>query len=189
MLVDLGCEVLDAEPDFDGAERTFLTWRAWSFEARLGAHLDAHPELLGENVAWNIEQGRALTGRDLALAEQAHGALYHRIREFMREYEFVLAPVAQVPPFAFTTDHPLRIAGVEMTTYIDWMKSCWFISAVGLPAISVPCGFTPEGLPVGLQIVGRHRDDLGVLQIAHAFELATQHWRRQPTIAAPAQVR
>lgn len=184
VLSDVGCEVHDAEPDLTGAERAFMTWRAWGFEARLGALLDAHPELVGTNVAWNIEQGRALTGRDLAAAERAHGDLYHRMREFMGEHEFLLAPVVQVPPFQYTTDHPLTVAGVAMDTYIDWMRSCWLISAVGLPAISVPCGFTPEGLPVGLQIVGRHRDDLGVLQLAYAFEQATQHWRRHPPVAA-----
>ena len=184
---DLGCEVVDAEPDLTGAEQAFLTWRAWSFDARLGAHLDAHRELVGPNVAWNIEQGRALTGSDLAAAEQAHAAVYHRVRRFMRSHDFVLAPVAQVPPFPFTTDHPLEIAGVAMASYIDWMRSCWLISAVGLPAISVPCGFTPDGLPVGLQIIGRHRDELGVLQLAHAFELATMHWRRHPPPAGGRQ--
>ncbi len=187
-IAGLGCEVVDVEPDLDGADRTFFTWRAWSFEAELGVLLDTHPELVGENVRWNIEQGRALTGPDLARAEQAHGALYHRMREFMGEYEFLLAPVAQVPPFPFTTDHPQRVAGAPMTNYIDWMKSCWFISAVGLPAISVPAGFTEEDLPVGLQIVGRHRDELGVLQLAHAFEAVTQQWRRHPPVCVPPQL-
>ncbi len=145
MVCDLGCEVVDTEPDLTGAEYAFLTWRAWSFDARLGAHLDTHRELVGPNVACNIEQGRVLTGSDLAAAEQAHTAAYDRVRRFMRSHDFVLVPVAQVPPFPFTTDHPLEIAGVEMRSYIDWMRSCWLISAVGLPAISVPCGLLPRG--------------------------------------------
>jgi amidase len=70
-----------------------------------------------------------------------------------------------------------------MQTYIDWMRSCYFITVTGLPAISVPCGFTPEGLPVGLQIVGRHQDELGVLQLAYAFEQATQCWQHRPAVA------
>ena len=74
----------------------------------------------------------------------------------------------------------IKINGVKMDTYIDWMKSCYFITVTGLPAISVPCGFTPEGLPVGMQIVGRHNDDFGVLQIAHAFEQATGMWKHRP---------
>jgi amidase len=60
------------------------------------------------------------------------------------------------------------------------MKSCYYITAAGLPAISVPCGFTPQGLPVGVQIVGRHQDEMGVLQLAHAFEQATETWRNHP---------
>ncbi|MDP7304570.1 MAG: amidase family protein, partial [Pirellulaceae bacterium] len=68
-------------------------------------------------------------------------------------------------------------------TYIDWMKSCYYITVLGLPAISVPCGFTPDGLPVGIQIVGRHQDDFGVLQLAAAFQQATECWRRKPAMA------
>jgi amidase len=70
-----------------------------------------------------------------------------------------------------------------METYIDWMKSCYFVTITGHPAISVPCGFTREGLPVGVQIVGRHQDELGVLQLAHAFEQATGFWKRRPAVA------
>src|SRR5262249_15208823 len=92
--------------------------------------------------------------------------------EFLTRYEFFVLPTVQVPPFDVTQPYPDDIDGVRMHTYIDWMQSCYFISVVGNPAISVPCGFTDEGLPVGLQIVGRHRDDWGVLQIAHAFERA-----------------
>ncbi len=77
-----------------------------------------------------------------------------------------------------------QIGATEMETYIDWMKSCYYVTVTGLPAISVPCGFTPEGLPIGVQIVGRHLDDLGVLQLAHAFELETGFWRRRPPVAA-----
>jgi amidase len=87
-----------------------------------------------------------------------------------------------VSPFDVTQPFVTEIEGVAMDSYIDWMRSCYFVSVLGHPAISAPCGFTPEGLPVGLQIVGRYRDDFGVLQIAHAFEGATQFWRRKPPI-------
>jgi amidase len=72
-----------------------------------------------------------------------------------------------------------------METYLDWMRSCYFISATGLPAISVPAGFTRDGMPVGLQIVGRPRDDRGVLQLAHAFEKQTGYWKEVPELAKP----
>jgi len=86
-----------------------------------------------------------------------------------------------LPPFPVDTEYPTEIAGVKLTNYLDWMKSCYYITISSHPAISVPAGFTPAGLPVGLQIVGRHRDDVGVLQLAHAFERETQVWKRRPT--------
>ena len=76
-----------------------------------------------------------------------------------------------------------QIAGVKFDSYIDWMKSCWYISATGNPAASVPAGFTPEGLPVGVQIVGRAKEDVSVLQFAHAFEQVTGFGKRHPAIA------
>ena len=98
----------------------------------------------------------------------------------MQEYEFLVLPVNQVPPFDVEQPYPEEIAGVRMQTYIDWMKSAYYVTVTGHPAISVPCGFTPEGLPVGVQIVGRHRDDFGVLQLAYAFQEATGVWRERP---------
>ena len=126
-------------------------------------------------MLWEIDRGEKLTAAEVGLAEMKRTELYHRMRQFMERYEFFVLPVSQVPPFDVAQPYPTEIAGVRMETYIDWMKSCYYISLVGNPAISVPCGFTPEGLPVGIQIVGRHRDDWGVLQMAHAFEDAT--WR------------
>jgi amidase len=87
-----------------------------------------------------------------------------------------------VPPFDVNIDYPTEINGVQMENYIAWMKSAYYISASGLPCISVPAGFTCDGLPVGLQIVGRPRDDFGVLQLAYAFEQVTQHWKKRPTV-------
>lgn len=101
----------------------------------------------------------------------------------METHEFLILPVSQVPPFSIDQPYISEINGQTLDTYIDWMKSCYYISAIGLPAISVPCGFTESGLPVGVQIVGRHNDDFGVLQIAHAFEQATQTWKRRPDVA------
>jgi amidase len=100
----------------------------------------------------------------------------------MQTYEFLILPVTQVVPFDVKQRYVTEIEGVPMGTYIDWMKSCYYVTVTGLPAASVPCGFTPEGLPVGLQIVGRHRDDLGVLQLAHTFEQATGLWKHSPSV-------
>jgi amidase len=91
--------------------------------------------------------------------------------------------VNQVPPFDAKIDWPKEIEGVKMEHYIAWMKSAYWISTTFRPAISVPAGFTVEGLPVGIQIVGRYRDDFGVLQMAHAFEQATGFGRKRPATA------
>ena len=113
-------------------------------------------------------------------AEAQRTQLYHRVRKFMERYEFFVLPVSQVLPFSVDTPYLREIDGVPLHSYIDWMKSCYYISTVGNPALSVPCAFSASGLPVGLQIVGRHQDDWGVLQLGHAFEAATNLWRRRP---------
>ncbi len=111
-----------------------------------------------------------MTGPEIAMAETMRSRLFGRTAEFMRDYDFLVLPTVQVPPFDIDQEYVSEIEGVKMPSYVDWMRSCYFISMTALPAISVPAGFTPEGLPVGLQIVGRHQDDWGVLQMAHAFE-------------------
>jgi amidase len=178
----LGCVTEDGEPDFTDADEAFRVWRAWRFELAYGELLKGHRDQLKGTVVWNIEEGMKLTGPQIGRAERKRTELYHRVREFMETCEFLILPVSQVPPFGVKERWVTEINGVKMDTYIDWMKSCYYITAVGLPAISVPCGFTPEGLPVGVQIVGRHQDDFGVLQLAHAFEQSTNVWRRRPPV-------
>ncbi|MEE8557666.1 MAG: amidase family protein, partial [Myxococcota bacterium] len=178
----LGCAIDDAEPDFTDADEIFQVLRAWYMELRLGALLDRARDQMKETLVWNIEKGRGLSGPDVGTAERKRTALYHRVREFMETYEFLVLPTSQVPPFDVKERYVTEIEGVKMNSYIDWMKSCSSITLTGHPAISVPGGFTEEGLPVGIQIVGRHHDDWGVLQLAHAFEEATESWKRQPGV-------
>jgi amidase len=105
------------------------------------------------------------------------------MRRFGERYEFMVCAVNQLPPFDATLDWPKNVDGVKMDHYVAWMKSAYWITPTFRPAISVPAGFTPEGLPVGLQIVGRHRADFELLQIAHAFEQSTGVGKRRPPIA------
>ncbi len=171
------------EPDFADADEIFKAWRAWRFELRFTPLIEKYGDLIKETIHWNAEQGAKLTGPQLSRIEKKRTELYHRLRVFMEDHEFLIAPVSQVPPFDVSKPYITQINGKEMPTYIDWMQSCYFITVTGHPAISVPCGFTPEGLPVGVQIVGRHQDDFGVLQLAYAFQQATQTWRKLPQVA------
>jgi amidase len=181
--IDLGCEVEDACPDLSGADEIFLTLRAWNYWHTLGSLLQKHRHEIKPEAVWQIESGMKLTGSDVANAMARHGELMERFRCFMEQYDFLVCAVNQVPPFDATITWPREIEGVKMDSYLDWMKSAYWITPTFCPAISVPAGFTPDGLPVGIQIVGRHRDDLCVLQIAYAFEQATGFGKRRPEIA------
>jgi amidase len=181
-LRDLGCAIEEAEPDFSGATESFETLRAIGFLQKYGALAEKHGETLKDTVRWNVEEGRRRSGADVARAEALRTQLFHRMRAFLERYEFLACPVNQLPPYPVEVEWPREIAGVPMGNYLDWMKSCYYITITGHPAISVPAGFTPDGLPVGLQIVGRYRDDFGVLQLAHAFESLTETWKEKPDV-------
>ena len=179
----LGCIVEQAEPDFSPAEISFRRLRAWNTATTYGARMHDHPEAFKETLKGEIEEGLRLTGAELAQAETAHGQLWRRFQAFLGKYEYFILPTTQLPPFDVNMPYPTEISGIKFDNYIDWMKSCWYISATGNPAASIPAGFTPEGLPVGLQIVGRDKQDFSVLQMAHAFETATNFAKKRPDIA------
>ena len=179
----LGCIVEQAEPDFAPAEVAFRILRAWSSANTYGERFRAHPDAFKDTLSGEIEEGLRLTGNDVARAETAHGLLWRGFQKFLEKYEYFVLPTTQLPPFDIDVPYPREIAGVRFDNYIDWMKSCWYISATANPAASIPAGFTPEGLPVAVQIVGRAKQDFAVLQLAHAFEQATGFGKRRPAIA------
>lgn len=183
IFVDLGCIVEDAVPDLSDAADVFLTlrkWRSWISYAPL---LASHRDQLKPEAIWEIEAGANVTSGDIANAMVRHTALMNRVRVFQEKYEFILCAVNQVPAFEARIDWPHEIDGTAMEDYVSWMKSTYMITATFRPAMSVPAGFTSDGLPVGIQIVGRHRDDFGLLQFAYAFEQATKVGSRRPPIA------
>ena len=118
----------------------------------------------------------------IANANQLRAKVFDTMRRFLERYEFLVLPTVQVPPFPVDQAYVTEIDGAKLANYMEWMKSTYLITATSHPAISVPAGFTDDGLPVGLQIVGRYRDDFGVLQLAHAFEAATGFGRRRPDV-------
>jgi len=179
----LGCIVEQAEPDFRDADRVFKVLRALSFHGQHADKVRRHRAEIKVTVIEEVERGARLTGPEIAAAETQRSRLYARFAEFMARYEFFVLPTTQAPPFDVNQPYLTEIEGVPMETYIDWMRSCYYLTVTGHPAISVPAGFTPEGLPVGLQIVGRRQDDFGVLQMAYAFERTQGPARRWPAAA------
>ena len=178
----LGCDVTEAAPDLSGADELFRIWRAWAMHMTFDELYKTKREQMKDTVRWNIEEGAKLTGVDIARAEKLRTELYHRVRKFFDAYDFLLLPVVQVPPFDVTDRWVKTINGVELPTYLDWMKSCYLISATTLPSMSIPAGFTDDGLPIGLQIVGKHNADFSVLQLGYAFEQATGFGLQRPGI-------
>ena len=182
MFEDLGCIVEEAEPDFAGVDVAFSTLRYASNYAQNAPLVRERPEWVKDTIKFEVAEAERLTGADIGRAQARQARMYEQSHEFFSRYDYFVLPVTQVAPFAVSTPYPTSIAGTPMTTYIVWMRSCWYVTFMSNPAISVPCGFTADGLPVGIQIVGRHREDFSVLQLAHAFEQATRYGQRRPPV-------
>lgn len=179
VLAGLGARVEPVELDLSDAEDAFRIYRAWYYALAYG---ELPQERLGANVRWNVERGREVTGADLARAERLRSGLYRRMHDFFGEYDFILAPVSQVPPFPVEAPYVSEINGEALPDYLAWMRSAYWVSVLHAPAASVPCGFTAGGLPVGVQIIGPPFADMRVLRLAHAFERATGHGSRRPPL-------
>jgi amidase len=186
VLTDLGCEVVDSMPDLSGADEVFRTWRAFRFAVSYGPLLARHRDQLGPNVVWNTERGLELTLAELSRATELRDRLAEQVTAFFADVHVLACPAVQVPPFDVDLDWVHEIDGVPQRTYLDWMASAYLFSATGLPAMSVPAGFTAEGLPVGLQLVGRRRAEWRLLSLAHAFEGATKYGLVPPSPLAGA---
>ena len=179
---DLGCVVEDAEPPLEDAGEIFHVLRAAIFAHQHETNIRDHRDLVKETIIWNAEEGARISALDVKKAEERRTALYVRMADFMSRYDFLLLPVTSVPPFSADEEYPTEVDGKPLSNYLEWMAPCSSITVTGLPAISVPSGFDADGLPAGLQIVGRQKADFSVLQMAYAFEGATEFWRRRPAI-------
>ncbi len=171
----IGAQVEARHPDASGAMEVFKAQRAAAVGPLVRYLEDHHPdwrERVKAAARWNFEQARTLTLDELLAAELERTRIFRRFARFFDDFDFLALPTVQVEPFPVEVEYPTEIDGVEMGTYLDWMASCCVVSITGLPAISVPCGRTRAGLPVGLQIVGPPRADLDLLRLAHAFEAA-----------------
>jgi amidase len=180
----LGCVVEEAEPDLREADECFHVLRGFLMAQIYGPMLDKHRHQMKDTAVWNIELGLALTTAQIVEAVRQHTRVYDTMRAFMERHEFLLTPCNQVLPFSVDQPYVSEINGNKLDNYLDWMKSCFRITMTAHPALSAPIGFSEGGLPVGVQIVGRYRDDLGILQLAHALEQAQPLWKRIPPVCA-----
>ena len=178
----LGCIVEEAEPDFAGVDEAFATLRHLSYHSSYAALARQKPEWVKDTIKWEIAEAERQSAADVAHAMERQSRMYADSARFFQRYDYFVLPVTQVAPFDVNTPYPTSINSVPMPTYIDWMRSCWYVTLMANPAISVPAGFTAGGLPVGLQLVGRHRDEWSVLRMAYAFEQATGHGKRRPSV-------
>ena len=158
--------------DFSDAEEIFQAYRARIFVTGRGQMLVDHRDQLKPEMIWNIEKGLALTLGELGRAERARAALYARVCSFFERYDLLVCPTVLVPPFDHTIRYLEQVGDVAYDNYVGWMVMTLVITLTTCPAISVPCGFTSTGLPIGLQIVGPPRGDKAVLSAAALFEQA-----------------
>jgi len=180
LFIDLGHSVEQDCPDLDGAGYVFDVLRAWGFAMNHAATIEQHRDQLKETVQWNVQRGMDLDMADHLKASRMRGEIYQRVATFFEHYDVLLCPVTQVPPFPIETEYITNINGHQMQTYIEWMRVCTDVTVMNCPAISVPAGFTNDGLPIGLQIITAPRTDLDTLRVAKQFETATRVALRRP---------
>jgi amidase len=177
-----GARVEEACPDFRGADECFRVLRAWQFEATLGAELEARAELVRPSLLANMRTGRSLSGPDIGRAAVLRTTLFHRMRQFLDDFDALLLPVAPLPAFDADIQYPETVAGRPQPDYLGWMRPVYHVTTTGHQAVSVPGGFSAAGTPMGLQIVGRHRGERELLSVAKGFESATGYGRRRPDL-------
>ncbi len=145
-----------------------------------GDLLPGERDRINPDIIWNIEKGQKLTAEEIINARRQRHAVFQRVAEFFDSYDLLACPTVAVPPFAVEQRFPTEIAGEKLTTYIDWMFLTFIITLVSCPAISLPCGLTEDGLPVGVQLIGRPHGDAELLGIALLLEQALGFADRVP---------
>ena len=179
----LGARVEEASPDMRDVPEIVRLTRGFLMVARHGERVAKHRDVLQAGLVENTDVGLGLSSSDVARGELMRTALWHRVRAFMEARDLWITPTAAVPPFPVEDPHPMAVEGKPVGRTMQRSFLTYAFSVLGLPAISIPCGFTRAGLPVGLQIVGRRRQEAAVLRAAAAFEAARPwHDRRPPVV-------
>lgn len=178
---ELGAVVEEATIDFSEADAVFHATRAMNFAEQYGELVRAHRDDIKPEVVWNVEAGWSLTAEQWIETTAASARLQQHVRTFFDTYDVFLSPAAQVVPFEASLRYPQRVAGTESQTYLGWMRSASVLSTTSLPVLSVPGGFTAEGLPVGFQMAAAPYRDVQLLGWGAAFEDRTRFADQAPT--------
>jgi amidase len=165
-----GVAVEEVRLDVADAPEIFQTLRAAGFVASKKPLYDTKRHLLKPDIVWNIEHGLRLDADAIGRAERGRGRLFKVMTAFFRDHDLLIGPAAAVPPFDVKTRWVREIEGVPFDNYVEWLRMSFLATLASLPAISVPCGFTRDGRPVGLQLIGRPRGEAALLAAAAAFE-------------------
>lgn len=166
----MGAIVEEAHPDFSGADEAFQTLRAISYATSMAMEYAEHREKLKPDVIWNIEKAFEITGVEIARANRLRAAIVSNMTAFFDTYDLLLTPATIVPPFPVGDRTVMTCDGQTFDTYIDWLAIAFAVTLTSAPALSLPCGFTSDGLPVGLQMVGPLRSEGPLLSYAAALE-------------------
>lgn len=181
-LLGLGHSVRDVEPRLAGADRPFRVLRGLGFARFWGSRLEEVRELVSAEIVANTEYGLQLTLDDYFQAGEQRNVVYQGMVELFESIDVLAAPVTAVVPFGTDRTWPGEINGVVQPDYLEWMRACWRISLTGFAALTVPCGFTAAGLPVGLQLVAPPGREHLLLALAREFEQARPVWRERPRV-------
>ena len=165
-----GAVVEEGGPDFSGATEIFQTLRAVRFAATYAPLLAEHRAELKPEMIWNIEKGLRLDGAAVGKAMRERARLYERVAAFFADHDLLATPAVIVPPFDVEQRYVTEVAGQRFDNYVDWLAISFAVTLTGCPALSLPCGFTRSGLPVGLQLVGRPRGETALLVAAALLE-------------------
>ena len=179
---DLGFNLENTTPDLPNVDNVFQVFRAYSFAHSHKDHIKNNRNIMKDSLIWNVEKGLNLTSLEIANAESQRLIIDTNISEFFDNYDFLILPSTSVLPFNADEEYVDNIDGQKLETYIDWMGLCYAITVTGCPSISIPAGFSSDGLPMGIQIVGRKLDDLRILELAKLFENETKFYKIKPNI-------
>ncbi|MFW8634358.1 amidase [Cribrihabitans pelagius] len=179
-LAQAGAAVEEACPDFSGGLEAFQTLRAVLLASLRGDLLETDRDRVAPEIIWSIKKGQNITADEVLRAERVRAAIFHNVAAFFETYDVLACPTVAVPPYPVEQRFPTHIGGQELTSYIDWMFLTFVITLTGCPAVSIPCGTTRSGLPVGLQLIGKPKGDFDLLSAAQVLETALGLAARMP---------